>query len=286
MKIIPINVDRNVSFSDYRKFEELDQLLVSAIFYTIQGEGPYGGMPAVFLRLAGCNLGAKEDCPFCDTRFDFDKGQAWTVDGLAAKLEQEADDRTRLIVVTGGEPLLQQEALQKLMIYMAYRTCSPWDWQIETNGYFVKPDTFKEYSRTHGAQVSIVISPKVAATKGEYPKAKDTWFQQQFRLTQGREDAYGFETYLKYVVSADPDSPYHTIPEEVIDRCKGTDTPLFVSGMAVYLKSYPEGRISSIWHTDEIDHAATADNYRYAAQYALKHGLRLSYQTHLFAAID
>jgi organic radical activating enzyme len=43
-----------------------DSLFVTSMFFTLQGEGPYSGMPALFIRLAKCNL----DCSFCDTFFD------------------------------------------------------------------------------------------------------------------------------------------------------------------------------------------------------------------------
>lgn len=280
MKIITINVDRNVSFADYKPFNDKQELLVTSMFYTFQGEGPYAGSPAVFLRLAGCNIGAKDDCPFCDTRFNFDEGKVWSYYDLAAELNRLADGKARLLVVTGGEPLLQQESLQALFNEM-YRLNDEGEencintFQIETNGYFVKPTTFAETE----PDVSIVISPKVAATKNAYPKARDTWFF-------GDDSQPHVDTSLKYVLSADPDSPYHEVPANIIERCKESDTPLYVSAMAVYLKSYPAGRISSIWHEDEIDQKATADNYRYAAQYALKHGLLVSFQMHLFGAVE
>ena len=50
----------------YFKDAAEDQLFVTSIFYTLQGEGPYRGEPAVFVRLAKCNLA----CSFCDTYFD------------------------------------------------------------------------------------------------------------------------------------------------------------------------------------------------------------------------
>lgn len=281
-KIIPINVDRNVSFADYRPFEEKKQLLVSSMFYTYQGEGPFQGHPAVFLRLAGCNLGAKEDCPFCDTRFDFDKGVVWNTKELAAELHRLGAGKAKVLVVTGGEPLLQQTALSDLFNWLGVMRdathhaseASLEIYQVETNGYFLKQNTFEAVAE----DVHIVISPKVAATRGEYNRPRDSWFF-------GESHEPNITTYLKYVLSADPASPYHTVPSDVLRMCRESETPLYVSGMAVYLKSYPEDRISSIWHTDEIDQTATAENYRYTAQYALMHGLRVSYQSHLFGAV-
>lgn len=273
-KIIPINVDRNVSFADYRKVAAESKLLVSSMFYTYQGEGPFMLYPAVFLRLAGCNLGAKDDCPFCDTRFDFDKGVEWDVDALADKLHELADGKATVLVVTGGEPMLQQEVLTKLFNRLTEIDSILSIFQLETNGYFVKEDSF----RLVEADVHIVISPKVAMTRGEYNKPRPSWFR--------GGHAPNVTTYLKYVLEADPESPYSGVPPEVLNEAKFTDTRLYVSGMAVYLKSYPEGRISSIWHKDEIDQDATAENYRYTAQYALSRGLMMSFQTHLFGAVE
>lgn len=72
------------------------------LFYTIQGEGPYGGMPAVFVRLAGCNL----RCIWCDT--DFETGAAvHTTQALVDMVLTASAGRTKLCVITGGEPMLQ-----------------------------------------------------------------------------------------------------------------------------------------------------------------------------------
>ena len=93
---------------------------VKEIFLTLQGEGGQAGRPAVFCRFAGCNLwsGREADrasavCTFCDTDFvGMDGpggGRFATPDDLAAAVEAAwtggADDR--LVVCTGGEPLLQ-----------------------------------------------------------------------------------------------------------------------------------------------------------------------------------
>ncbi len=93
---------------------------VKEIFYTLQGEGLNAGRPAVFCRFAGCNLwsGREEDraraaCTFCDTDFvGMDGpggGRFATPDALADAVEQAwtGGPRDRLVVCTGGEPLLQ-----------------------------------------------------------------------------------------------------------------------------------------------------------------------------------
>lgn len=95
---------------------------VKEIFYTLQGEGMHAGRPAVFCRFAGCNLwsGREADrasavCTFCDTDFvgvGEDGGKFATAAELADAVASQwpADDeggRTRYVVCTGGEPLLQ-----------------------------------------------------------------------------------------------------------------------------------------------------------------------------------
>lgn len=94
---------------------------VKEIFLTLQGEGMQAGRRAVFLRFAGCNLwnGREKDrvaadCAFCDTDFvgtDGVDGGRYDAEGLADRVESlwGASER-RLVVVTGGEPLLQLDA--------------------------------------------------------------------------------------------------------------------------------------------------------------------------------
>ena len=93
---------------------------VKEIFLTLQGEGGQAGRPAVFCRFAGCNLwtGREQDrakavCTFCDTDFvgtdgpgggKFETPEA-LADAVAAQWGGDAENR--LVVCTGGEPLLQ-----------------------------------------------------------------------------------------------------------------------------------------------------------------------------------
>lgn len=98
---------------------------VKEIFYTLQGEGANAGRAAVFCRFAGCNLwtGRERDradavCRFCDTDFvgvGPDGGRFATADELADRVAShwprtQAEGGPRLVVCTGGEPLLQLEA--------------------------------------------------------------------------------------------------------------------------------------------------------------------------------
>jgi 7-carboxy-7-deazaguanine synthase len=79
-------------------------LQLSEIFYSIQGEGLWSGTPAVFVRLAGCNLA----CDFCDT--DYSTKVFATVAQVVAMV-REAGGTCPMIVLTGGEPLAQADTL-------------------------------------------------------------------------------------------------------------------------------------------------------------------------------
>jgi organic radical activating enzyme len=93
------------------------------IFYSLQGEGTRCGTPAVFLRLAGCNL----KCKWCDTKHSWGSGITRTAAETAAEITAFACNS---LVITGGEPLLQQAALEELLLHL------PDDMhiEVETNG--------------------------------------------------------------------------------------------------------------------------------------------------------
>jgi 7-carboxy-7-deazaguanine synthase len=85
-----------------KPFHFRDTLLVNCIFPTIQGEGPDAGRVAVFVRLAKCNL----RCFFCDT--EFDTGELMTNAAISERICELANIcHAKLVVLTGGEPLLQ-----------------------------------------------------------------------------------------------------------------------------------------------------------------------------------
>jgi len=122
---------------------------VKETFLTVQGEGGQAGRPAVFLRFAGCNLwsGLERDrasavCSFCDTDFvgtDGDGGGKFvSAEALAdhvASFWRGRDGDPKLVVCTGGEPLLQlDDAL------IAALKAQRFDIAVETNGTLAAPD--------------------------------------------------------------------------------------------------------------------------------------------------
>jgi 7-carboxy-7-deazaguanine synthase len=84
---------------------------IAEIFFSIQGEGTHSGQPCAFVRLTGCPL----RCVWCDSAFAFHGGEDLTIDEIVARV---AAYPTRLVCVTGGEPLAQpqvHELMQRLL---------------------------------------------------------------------------------------------------------------------------------------------------------------------------
>ena len=102
------------------------------IFHSIQGEGVSAGTPTVFLRLATCNLA----CTWCDTRYTWDWRSFDYAAGVLEMVLEEVESRVLgfkrpRLVITGGEPLLQQTALAPLV---ASLTGQGFYCEVETNG--------------------------------------------------------------------------------------------------------------------------------------------------------
>lgn len=79
----------------------MQQIEITEIFHSIQGESTYSGLPCVFVRLSGCNL----RCSYCDTTYSHEKGQAMSIGSVIEKVKSFG---CRLVELTGGEPLLQE----------------------------------------------------------------------------------------------------------------------------------------------------------------------------------
>ncbi len=97
---------------------------VNEIFFSIQGESSFMGFPCAFIRLTGCDL----RCSYCDTEYTFAEGQKKSISEI---LEAIAPFPTKLVLVTGGEPLLQKDTpeLLKALLDGNYTVC------LETGGH-------------------------------------------------------------------------------------------------------------------------------------------------------
>jgi 7-carboxy-7-deazaguanine synthase len=114
-----------------RSSTQAPTLLVSEIFESVQGEGPSAGEPAVFLRLARCNL----HCRYCDTRYTWDFERYRFEDEVHERRSEDVAEElgkasARRLIVTGGEPLLQGRALAPLLALLPATVYV----EVETNG--------------------------------------------------------------------------------------------------------------------------------------------------------
>ena len=123
-----------------------DILEISELFVSFQGEGGSTGCPAVFLRLAGCNL----SCPFCDE--ETEQIRAYDVEllkNIVLRAVEKLPKKNQLLVITGGEPLLQESPLKKL-VKQLNKEKPTLKIHLETNGTILKFLPVDKY----------VISPK------------------------------------------------------------------------------------------------------------------------------
>ena len=97
---------------------------LSEIFYSIQGESTFSGIPCIFIRLAGCNL----RCSYCDTTYSYIKSFSLNPEEIIDKIIEY--EPIRLVEVTGGEPLMQEE------VYLLFELLKMKNYRIllETNG--------------------------------------------------------------------------------------------------------------------------------------------------------
>lgn len=142
-------------------------LAVQESFYTLQGEGPLAGLPAVFLRLAGCNLA----CTFCDTEFSSGLENRMEVGDLVHHVTAMAGTAPacRLLVLTGGEPL-RQNVLP--FIAALLEADASWVVQIETAGTLwvtgLEP-------LVQSGRVVLVCSPKTAFVHHKVQRLCSHW---------------------------------------------------------------------------------------------------------------
>lgn len=78
------------------------ELKINEIFYSIQGETSYAGLPTVFIRTTGCNL----RCTYCDTTYSYYEGEFLSFEKILSTLHEHGAE---YVCITGGEPLLQKD---------------------------------------------------------------------------------------------------------------------------------------------------------------------------------
>lgn len=102
---------------------EKTELKINEIYFSIQGESTYVGRPCIFVRLTGCEL----RCSYCDSEYAFYEGQFFSLNKI---LEKVATYPSRLVEITGGEPMLQKNTplLAKKLLSAGYEVL------IETSG--------------------------------------------------------------------------------------------------------------------------------------------------------
>ncbi|WP_295619103.1 7-carboxy-7-deazaguanine synthase QueE [uncultured Methanobrevibacter sp.] len=167
------------------------KIKVNEIFTSFQGEGPYVGTPATFLRLYGCNL----NCEWCDT--DISTYEMLSVDDVAEILITQMEfNNIHTLIITGGEPTLQMEEIKRLIKEL------PDDIriQLETNGsifdyvpemeYVISPKedkekVFENCYKYDNVFFKFVITCKedideVISIKRKYGYDKTIWLQGEF----------------------------------------------------------------------------------------------------------
>lgn len=166
------------------------------IFHSIQGEGVSQGTPCVFLRLAGCNLA----CSWCDTAYSWNG----TVPGVRLTPEKAAELALRYpcrrLVLTGGEPLIQQKALPALLRLLPDHAV-----ELETNGTIMPDAELLERITQFN------VSPKLPHSGNETAR---TWKPDILRRLAFTEKAW-----FKFVVACEEDV------KTALRQASGADIP-------------------------------------------------------------
>lgn len=166
-------------------------MLISEIFYSVQGEGALAGVPSVFVRTSGCNL----RCRWCDTPY-----ASWKPEGREMSVEVilEAVEAcpTRFVVVTGGEPMVAKEMAALLA-------------KLRERGKHITIETAGTIAPEGVACDLASISPKLAHSTPDEASAGKAWVEKHGRLRLQPDvlrawcSNYGFQ--LKFVIASEAD---------------------------------------------------------------------------------
>ncbi|NDG84644.1 MAG: radical SAM protein [Proteobacteria bacterium] len=123
-------------------------LLVTEIFYSLQGETSLSGVPFVFVRLTGCNL----RCSYCDSAYSFKGGTRLS---LEEALERVGKYKTKHVLLTGGEPLLQRGTLPFIQL-------------LKEKGYEVSIETHGEVPIREASRLARIVMDVKTPGSGMY----------------------------------------------------------------------------------------------------------------------
>lgn len=174
---------------------QLDMLKVSGdgSFATLQGEGATSGLPAVFLRLHFCNLACGKISGWqCDTGYTWDQSRKefwqesedWKYDEAAKSINQKWEEKfgeatpliDKRLVVTGGEPFIQQKKIVDLLKFLP-----GWKVEIETNGTVTPAQEFHDHQINCSPKLSNSGNSLIKRFKPEVLKAinsfPNSWFK-------------------------------------------------------------------------------------------------------------
>lgn len=214
-------------------------------WYTIQGEGPLAGLPAVFVRFAGCNL----RCAFCDTEFERDAEEVTLKHLVRTIVSLCVSNHCRLIVLTGGEPMLQD-------LTALVRALPDDIWiQIETAGT-VWPAGLE--ATLNMGRVTIVCSPKTPTVHKMIQRHASAW---KYIIRDGEVDSDGL--------------PWTPLQGDVLMSTRRRVFRAGVSPESVYVQPCDDG-----------DSFRSSLHLREACRSAMQHGYRLSLQLHKIAGLD
>jgi len=166
-------------------------MLISEIFYSVQGEGELTGVPSVFVRTSGCNL----RCDWCDTPY-----ASWEPTGknlsVEAILQTVAEYPARHSVLTGGEPMVAKEIDQLAA-------------GLRNAGHHITFETAGTIAPDGIACDLASLSPKLSNSTPSADRISETWVERHEATRRNLEvlrawiDNYNYQ--LKFVVSTDQD---------------------------------------------------------------------------------
>lgn len=234
---------RESSLAKEQSVSQADRSLkISEIFESIQGEGVNIGTPSIFLRLALCNL----HCSWCDTKYTWDWQTYRREDEIETMSPQAVTSllrskQSKNIVITGGEPLLQQRQLLPVIRDLA----ADHTFEVETAGTITPSNDLAELIQTWN------VSPKLANSSNP--------FKARHRAESLTRFAQMKNAFFKFVIQAESDI------QEVLELISEFHIP----NTRVLLM--PEA-------TDPVELEKKSD---WLVQQCIQHGFRLGYRLHV-----